>query len=132
MNNITLFLIDDDEDNRELFQIVLNMIDSSIKLVYANDGMQALELVTDPAFSVPDIIFLDLHMPRMNGLEFLSATRHLKFLSAPIIIFSTLIKDYDINRFIELGARECVEKPGTLESLKRVVLRVLQAHLKKP
>jgi CheY-like chemotaxis protein len=63
-----IFVIDDDYDDIVFFKDAIHQIDPSIKCVASKDGVSALELLSKPA-QIPDFIFLDLNMRRMNGKE---------------------------------------------------------------
>ena len=67
----TIFLIDDDSDDQEIFSNAVKRSDESMNCVFANDGILALEKINSEGEFVPDYIFIDLNMPRMNGWEFL-------------------------------------------------------------
>jgi len=71
------FLIDDDIDDQEIFGMALRDLDKSIHCIFANDGIQALEKLSTETSFVPDYIFIDFNMPRMNGIEFLKRVRQL-------------------------------------------------------
>lgn len=63
-----LFLVDDDQDDRDIFREAVTVCDSGIELIFASDGVEALEILNSSVVR-PDVIFLDYNMPRMNGLE---------------------------------------------------------------
>lgn len=62
--------IDDSEPDQFLSKIAINQYDSSIEILQAFDGREALDIL-EKLDQQPDIIFLDINMPRMNGHEFL-------------------------------------------------------------
>jgi CheY-like chemotaxis protein len=70
--NIRLMIIDDDADDRMLFIEAVKEIDEKIECLWAKDGLQALEDLRNEALPLPDYIFLDLRMPRVNGKKCLS------------------------------------------------------------
>src|SRR5690348_4240316 len=86
----TLMIIDDDDDDRELFYEAVTSIDEKYTCMMAVSGEQAIELLREPVDHEPDLIFLDLNMPRMNGKQCLIKLRQFEHLShIPIIIYST-------------------------------------------
>lgn len=117
--NIRFLLIDDDEDDREFFEISLNEVEQKIDFVYAESGRVALELLKSRT-SIPDCIFLDLNMPQMSGREFLQELKENSELSyIPVIIFSTSSDPRDIQETKELGAIAFITKsPRTIELTK--------------
>ena len=66
MRGKVVFLVDDDPDDQVLFVDALERIDPSITCLKANDGYEALSILKRLSFP-PDIIFVDMNMPRMNG-----------------------------------------------------------------
>src|SRR6266487_683666 len=93
-----LFLLaDDDADDQQLFKEALNEIDKSIRCLTASSGEEALNKLKTDLKQLPDYIFLDLNMPRMNGLECLveiKKTNTLKHI--PVIIYSTSSAEKDV------------------------------------
>ena len=61
-----LFLIDDDPDDQHIFAEALLEVDDSVSLLTASNGLDALERLTDATLPLPDLIFLDLNMPKMK------------------------------------------------------------------
>lgn len=114
----TVFLIDDDEDDQLLFSDAIGEIDPSIQCKMASNGIEALQKLKDSDVK-PDIIFLDLNMPLMNGFEFLEEVRALSFLSSvPIVIFSTSNNLEHAMRTFELGASAFLTKPSGFDVLR--------------
>ena len=66
-----VLIVDDDEDDVELFQEALYAIDENITSISARDGEEALLLLNATIEDKPDDIFSDLNMPRLDGKEFL-------------------------------------------------------------
>lgn len=119
------FLIDDDPDDQEIFLMALNEVDENIHCTVAGDGVQALnKLSGDPSF-VPGHIFLDVNMPRMNGLECLEKIRQLRHLShTKIIMYSTSADPKVISSSRELGASEYLVKPHGFASLVETLSKI--------
>lgn len=83
------YLIDDDEDDRDFLEMALEEVDPEIELLFSNNADDALGVLRANHI-FPDIIFLDLNMPRVDGwecLKFLREIDHLK--DVPVIIYST-------------------------------------------
>src|ERR1035437_5685623 len=120
---MTCFLIDDDIDDRRIFLTALNAFDSSIELVTAESGMEALKKININNF-LPDYIFLDMNMPYMMGKECLIRLREIKRIeNVPIILYST------IRYFEELansGASGFVRKPNSVQELVKALSGVIK------
>lgn len=113
----TCLLVDDDEDDKEIFCMALEEADPSIRCYLASDGLEALSMLKDHSF-VPDYIFLDLNMPLMSGKECLREIRKQPHLAdIPVIIFTTSSSRRDIQDTRELGATAFITKPPLVSAL---------------
>jgi len=120
MNRIKkILLIDDDPDDRFIFSEVLKRIDKKVECTYAIDGEEALKLLRDDKNPSPDIIFLDLNMPRMSGKQCLAEIRRLNGYSrVPIIILTTSDWHGDIADVTENGASYFLTKSSFKELIE--------------
>lgn len=67
----TIMIVDDSEADQLLTSMTIEEYDKNIEVLQAYDGEEALELLNDKQISNPDVVILDINMPRMTGLEFL-------------------------------------------------------------
>lgn len=125
--NKTILLVDDDADDRFLFSQALASINAQVALTEAPDGAKALRLLqTAPA--LPHIIFMDMNMPVMNGLECLKqiksnpAYRHI-----PVVMLSTAGHEGLQLQFHLYGAQAFSRKPIEFEDLCHMVASHLAA-----
>lgn len=128
-DRITCFLIDDDDDDQEIFALALSNIDEEINCITANDGIDALnKLSVDETFT-PDFIFLDLNMVRMNGRECLVEIKKIQRLQkVPVIIYSTSSEQKDISETKLLGATDYIIKPPSMTQLEIRLEQVLRRN----
>jgi CheY-like chemotaxis protein len=121
----TCFLIDDDLDDQEIFNFVLRQIDKTAKCIFANDGIYALEKIkTDESF-VPNFIFIDINMPRMNGIECLAEIKKIKRLQkVPVYMYSTFAGKAIVEECKKLGATGFIKKHVDTEDLKKDIVRI--------
>ncbi|MBS1618965.1 MAG: response regulator [Bacteroidetes bacterium] len=120
-NNKHIFYADDDLDDQELFREAVEEIGGSYDLHMRSDGRQLLNLLQSPP-PAPDVIFLDLNMPLMNGYQALTEIRkNSKTRNVPVVIFSTSDDEKTINRSRELGANLYVPKPTSYKAIKNVL-----------
>jgi CheY-like chemotaxis protein len=114
-----LLLVDDNAADILLLQEALVDSGMDIMLQVVNDGEEAMRyLYKEPPFDVveavlPDLILLDLNMPKKNGFAFLEEVKQAEDLKhIPIIVFSTSLAKEDINRSYRLYANAFVSKPA--------------------
>ena len=124
MSHRCILLADDDEDDCFLFQEALAEISVATELVMVHDGEQLiLELEKE---QIPDILFLDLNMPRKDGFQCLTEIKqNEKFNQLPVIIFSTSFQPDVVNELYENGAHYYIRKPSNFEHFKKVVHYVI-------
>lgn len=124
----TCLLVDDDEDDSEIFALAASEARASIDCVFASDGIKALSMLQNPGF-VPDFIFLDLNMPRMSGKECLVEIRKRPHLSAtPVIIYSTSASQRDVEDTLALGASSFITKPPLISTLTEKLIEVFEGN----
>lgn len=130
----TFLLVDDDPDDTFLFGEVLHDIDPSIVFLTAANGQEALDMLKSTT-SVPDLIFLDLNMPRMGGVECLSTLKADGALKdIPVIIYTTSSQSRDIEETIRKGAMCFITKPSNMKELTEilsVLIKSLPANLQE-
>jgi DNA-binding response OmpR family regulator len=125
----TCLLIDDDLDDQEIFALALQQVSERFQCQMVNDGYEALQCLRNDSYVLPDFIFLDLNMPRMNGKECLAEIKkhdHLK--DIPVIIYSTSSFQDDIIQTRKLGAAAFITKPFSIDELSAKLVEVFQAH----
>lgn len=111
MKSLTILLVDDDEIERIKFKKVCNNNNCPCTIVEAVDGEQALGILKNGAH-VFNIIILDLHMPKMNGLEFLGELKsNVKFKNIPIIVMSNSEDDSELRKCYDFGISGYFTKP---------------------
>ena len=120
-----LLLIDDDEDDHEIFLTAAAEVSPIIRCVAMFDAAEALQKLMAKALR-PEVIFLDLNMPGMNGQQFLTEIKKdAELRSLPVIIFSTTSQPQTIEAMKALGAYDFITKPGLFDELVQVLKRVL-------
>jgi CheY-like chemotaxis protein len=127
-NSLTFLLADDDLDDASLFQDALMEVDNSIGFQYAKDGQETLNILKEGNSSLPDIIFLDLNMPRMDGKECLKQLKQDTELSRiPVIMYTTSSQAKDIEETMMSGALCFITKPSSMNELKKILFTIIQA-----
>jgi CheY-like chemotaxis protein len=116
---ITILLADDDEDDRILTRAALLEAKHNAELRTVEDGAELMDYLhrrgrhTDEQDApVPNLILLDLNMPRMNGHEVLAKIKQdPKLRSIPVVVLTTSTAEEDISASYELGANSYISKP---------------------
>ena len=127
--NKIFFIADDDPDDREIFIEALHGIDELCKCITATDGQEAISKLTNGMTHLPDFIFLDLNMPRMNGKECLAEIKkNSKLRKIPVIIYSTSTDKKDIQETMELGAAFFLQKPNRFDDLSRALANIISKN----
>jgi CheY-like chemotaxis protein len=130
MTNETLniLLADDEEDDRLLFVDALNELKIKTIIQTVNDGVELMEHLNNADNTLPQLIFLDLNMPRKNGLECLKEIKASDRLSdITIAIFSTSMSENDIEQTLINGANVYINKPNSFDGLKKALKKVVTA-----
>jgi PleD family two-component response regulator len=123
-NRLLWFIIDDDIDDQEIFTISARKVDPAIECEFANDGVDAIEKLSDIAFT-PGCIFLDVNMPRMNGIECLEELGKIARLSSvPVFMCSTSSDTKIVAKIKELGAYDFIVKPSTISEFTAILAEV--------
>lgn len=120
---IQLLLADDDIDDCSLFMEVLRELPLITQLSMVHNGEQLVQLLLKLA-TLPAALFLDLNMPRKNGLECLAEIKkHNKLKDLPVIIYSTSFEPAVIELLYSKGAHYYIRKPAEFPKLKQVIHR---------
>ena len=124
MENTTLniLLADDDESDRFLFKDAFDEMKVKNIVYSVNDGLQLMEYLSQENVTLPHLLFLDLNMPRKNGLECLKEIRSIeKLKDISIAIYSTSASEKDIEETFLFGANVYIQKPSDFSELKHVL-----------
>jgi CheY-like chemotaxis protein len=125
-----ILIVDDDEDDRDLFCDVVHEIEPSLHCILARNGQEALLGLRMAEFPKPQLIFLDLNMPRLNGLQCLRELKSDRSLqNIPVVIYTTSkIKEHK-DECMELGAVDFLTKPTSFSELRRMVADVINREV---
>lgn len=123
---INILLADDDMTDCLLFKEALEELPLSTSLTTVNNGEQLIEIITKKGKKMPDVIFLDLNMPRKNGFATLGQIKRSDELQKlTIIIFSTASDIDTINKVYRDAAHYFISKPADFTQLKKVIYEAL-------
>ncbi len=119
-----ILIADDDPDDQELLAEAIYGISPNIKITFANNGKDLMQQLIGEIH--PDMIFLDLNMPAMNGFECLSKIKsHPDLQSLPVLIYSTSAHADQVEQTYRQGASFYIQKPCSFFDIKDVVKKIL-------
>ncbi len=123
---IRILIVDDDPADAEIIQELLEECATALEIHVVHDGVDALEHLSSctrvPGGGLPDLVLLDLNMPRKDGREVLQeirATEQLQHL--PVIILTTSQEEEEIEQAYRLGANCYISKPAAMADFERLV-----------
>ncbi|PZR24404.1 MAG: response regulator [Flavobacterium psychrophilum] len=120
-----IFLAEDDNDDVLFFKLALQDISADCNLTVFSNGQELISRLKESG-DVPDILFLDINMPILNGLDTLKRVREFPALrSLPVVVYSTSSSELDIRQAEENGAGHYMVKPCNMDKLREVIERML-------
>ena len=135
---INILLAEDDPDDRSFFTKALNEIPMATQLITVRDGEQLMTYLGGHLEQLPDVLFLDLSMPRKTGYECLTEIKEDdKLKGIPVIVLTTSLGrviDFEqgmIDMLSHIGSQEYIRKPGDYGQLKQLIHKILMVIEKK-
>ena len=123
---LNILLADDDIDDCKFFIEALEGVPISTHLTTVGDGEQLMKYLSENSEHLPDVLFLDINMPRKNGFECLSEIKqNEKLKDLPVVIFSTSNSQDKIRILFNAGAHIYVRKPNVFSELVQVIHHAL-------
>jgi CheY-like chemotaxis protein len=124
---MTILLADDDEADRLIFKEAFDEMDIGTSVETVNDGEELMQLLENSEYEdLPHILFLDINMPRKNGLECLKEIRaNKKYKEVSIAIYSTSSSEKDMHETFLNGANVYINKPQDFNKLKKVLEKAI-------
>jgi len=120
------FFIDDDEDDRDFFCTAMQQIDESIECIFAKDGVNAVNQLTENESFIPDYIFIDMNMPLMDGRQCLETIKKIERLNnIPVYIYSTSGSPKLVEQVMNAGAKDFLIKPSSMPELTKMLKEIV-------
>jgi CheY-like chemotaxis protein len=114
--NIACLLIEDDQDDQEIFAMALQEVGYNVACTMASSAIDALSIIENEPY--PDYIFMDVNMPKMNGIECLTKFRELGVVdNTRVFMISTSADKRLVEQCRALGAADFIVKPNTIGEL---------------
>lgn len=125
-SQLTVILADDDKDDCFLFSEAIEELKIPVHLSMVYDGAELMKNLKDESIDLPDALFLDLNMPKKNGVECLAEIKdHPKLQDLSVIIFSTSYDPRIADQLYKAGAKYYMRKPSDFSILKKLIHEVL-------
>ena len=125
-----ILLVDDDISSWRLFAFALKRADNTATFTHVNDGAAALEILNNLKTKLPDLIFLDLNMPKMSGRECLTRIKATKRLChIPVIMLTGSKSERDVSETKMLGASFFITKPFDFADFVEVIRYTLMENV---
>ncbi len=123
---IYVLLADDDEEDRLFFKEAFEIIKIKTVVKTVNDGIELMNHLTQNGNVLPNILFLDLNMPRKSGMECLVEIKNLDHLKEmAVAIYSTSASEQDIEDAFVKGANVYIKKPDDFGTLRKLLEEVI-------
>lgn len=125
-----ILLAEDDEDDVVFFREAVQALSLPFELTVVNNGEHALNYISESS-TLPDFVFLDINMPKLNGIETLKAIRALHpSHDIHVIMLSTSLSEIMVEQSYRFGASLYIQKPTRFADLKHYVSYCL-THLQE-
>lgn len=126
---INIILADDDVDDRLFFTDAFDELGMNTKVITYNDGVELMNFLNSEDAIMPNVLFLDLNMPKKSGIECLNEIKaSSKMSEIAIAIYSTSASEEDIEETFVLGANIYIKKPSDFKALKKVLAEVVSIN----
>lgn len=121
-----IILVDDDEDDRLVFSMALNTLGVHYELLLFEDGQKLMAYMEEKGRELSSIIFLDLNMPTISGIECLRLLRdNLKLKDSFVTIYSTSSSEKDVSAAYKNGAHGYLKKPSCFNRLQNLLNKAI-------
>lgn len=120
-------IIEDDLDDQEIFLMCLEKINMDINCTAMNDGVEAVSMLVSNTEYIPDYIFIDVNMPKMNGIDCLRILKNMQRLQySKFFMYSTTSEKNTLNESKKLGVTDFIIKPPSTTELKEKLSKIFE------
>jgi two-component system, response regulator len=117
-----ILLVEDNPNDADLARMAIGRTAFAGSVVHVEDGVAAVEYLTRPGADMPLVVFLDLKLPRLNGLEVLKQVKaHPGSANVPIVMLTSSRELSDVEESYRLGVNSYVVKPVNFDEYQRVI-----------
>jgi CheY-like chemotaxis protein len=127
-NKLDVLIVEDNPGDAYIIKEMLKDLKLNLSITVAEDGQQALEILRVKS-GTPNLVILDLNLPKINGFEVLSYMKASPTLALiPVVVMTGSLRSEDEQRSREMGAVDYCIKPATADEMERSEMR-LRVHL---
>jgi CheY-like chemotaxis protein len=127
MKKVKILLIEDDGDDIDLLRDAFSMNNVSCHFEVVTEGDQAIPFL-EKTHELPDVIVMDLNLPKLHGREILTQIKSSKNLSnIPVVVLTTSSLQDDIKFSYDMGAKQFITKPNSIEGFNTTVQTIISA-----
>ncbi len=126
--NGAIIIIEDDIDDQEMFDEVFRELDYKNEIIFFNDGQEALAHLTSNS-SEPFIVFSDINMPKLNGMELrrkVHENEDIRIKTIPYLFFTTSAEQKDVIDAYSKSIQGFFVKPSNFQDLKRIIRIIVE------
>ncbi len=128
INHFNILIIEDDDDHAEIMEFYIKESNKDVSVNRLDDGEKAMQYIlniikNEPNLSsLPNLIFLDLKLPKFDGHEILEKIKKNPFLKqTPVIVFTSSNSNLDVERALENNANSYIVKPIEQNKFKEII-----------
>lgn len=122
---MVILLVEDNPDDEELTRLAFEESRLLNEVVVARDGQEALDYLLAPEKDLPNLVLLDLKLPKVDGLEVLKRLReHPRTKLLPVVVLTTSKEDSDLINSYQLGCNSYIRKPVVFTEFIEAVRRL--------
>jgi CheY-like chemotaxis protein len=120
-------IIDDDIDDQEIFLMCLKKINKDIHCTTMNNGVDAISMLQSNLQYIPNYVFIDVNMPKLNGIDCLRSIKNIPRLKySKIFMYSTTSENATVEESMRLGADDFIVKPAKTAELKVKLSKIFE------
>jgi CheY-like chemotaxis protein len=127
-------IVDDDADDRDIFEVALQEAAPNVHLIQATNGLEALRLLKSlKPVDFPEKIFMDINMPNLDGKECIrEIKKDPELRNIEVIMYTTSSADREKDACMKLGASAYVTKPTDISDLITILKGISSASVRQP
>jgi CheY-like chemotaxis protein len=120
-------IIDDDIDDQEIFLMCVKKINKDINCTTMNNGVDAISMLQSNLQYIPNYVFIDVNMPKLNGIDCLRIIKNIPRLKySKIFMYSTTSENATVEESMRLGADDFIVKPAKTTELKIKLSKIFE------